>query len=129
MNENPTLSKDRNCGVSKSSESREPFVNMFDDVIVINKTKRAFLIGRIFRMRKRGKNNRRFEIKGFVTEEERSQIIFNVQLFDETTMNNFLITNKCIEHCDSLKTFIHGQFNMSFDPETESYALMDDVRM
>ena len=61
---------------------------MFDDFILIDKRKKCFNVGRVFRMRKKGKNNRRFEIKGFITEEELSQIIFNIQLYEERRTNH-----------------------------------------
>ena len=101
---------------------------MFDDVILIDKRKKCFNVGRVFRMRKKGKNNRRFEIKGFITEEELSQIIFNIQLYEERRTNRCVVSTNVIEYSSSPSVVLNGKVNLCFNPDDETYELMDDVR-
>ena len=135
LNQNPTLSKDRllrvrNNTVEKTNSSQQyvPYLNMFDDVILIDKRKKCFNVGRVFRMRKKGKNNRRFEIKGFITEEELSQIIFNIQLYEEHRTNHYVVSTNVSEYSSSPSVVLNGKVNLCFNPDDETYELMDDVR-
>ena len=116
LHQNPTLSQDRllrvrNNNVEKTNSSQQyvPYLNMFDDVILIDKRKKCFNVGRVFRMREKGKNNRRFEIKGFITGEELSQIIFNIQLYEERRTNHYVVSTNVIDYSSSPSVVLNGK--------------------